>query len=158
VIDALAAEVALRALMWGFIDDLETDVVGLTSARRWTDQGSLELICGDERVLAVGAAEVAKALDDESEHPPAVMRVLFSGVIDPMGDRAYCRWRDLWTACRRGEAVWLAHNYEIAAARQGGEWKFDTMVRRRVLDCPYETGWASMPPIGVDGIEAGAER
>jgi hypothetical protein len=156
-IDMLGAEVDVRALVWGFIDDLESRVGGATSAERWVGQGSLELASGTGSVLALGATEVAKALDDETEHPDAVMRVLFSVDVDVdrTDDRARCRWRDLWTAYRGGEGVWLAHNYEVGAVRLGGAWKFDTMVRRRVLDCPYATGWAvgrgapAAPMVGV---------
>jgi SnoaL-like domain len=156
-IESLGAEVALRALMWGFIDDLETEAGGVATAHRWTERGTLELVGLDgASMLAVGATEVAKALDDEGEHPRAVMRVLFSGAVDVDGDRAGCRWRDLWTAFRDTEAVWLAHNYEIKAVRDHDTWRFDSMVRTRVLDCPYESGW--LPFSGPRPGPVGAER
>jgi hypothetical protein len=141
-LDGLGAERDLRSLMWSFIDDQEEGRDPEAIARHFSVDGSLERVGpGLLRSADVGRDAIAGSFQEERRRESAVTRILCSESIAVEGPRASCRWRDLWTATRKGEARWVSHRYAIDAVVEDGTWRISRMVRDRVLDCSHNDGW-----------------
>jgi hypothetical protein len=141
-LEALGAERDLRALMWSFIDDQEEGKQPYEIAAHFAGDGSFEQVGTDlSRISDVGRDAITRAFEEERHRETAVMRILCSESIAVDGHVASCRWRDLWTAVRDGEAHWVSHRYEVGATVEDGAWRIRRMIRSRVLDCPYDEGW-----------------
>ena len=151
-LEDLSSEVELRTLMGEFIDDLEEARGARAVASRWTSDGLLALTGMRRAETAAGTDQITALIDREHGDVQAVMRVLFSESISAIGGRGRCCWRDLWTGVRDGTAVWMSHRYVVDAVRVAGDWRFERMEQRRVLDCPYAEGW----PTTVDRTKEGS--
>jgi hypothetical protein len=141
-LEALGAERDLRSLMWSFIDDQEEGRDPEAIAAHFSVDGSLERVGpGVLPSRDVGRNAIAGSFRAERRRESAVTRILCSESIAVEGPRASCRWRDLWTAVREGEARWVSHRYAIDAVVEDGVWRISRMVRCRTLDCSYDEGW-----------------
>ncbi|MCU1453684.1 MAG: SnoaL-like domain [Acidimicrobiales bacterium] len=140
-LDALGAEVEIRSLMGEHIDGTEHAAPAAELVERWTPDGSYRVEDAAARDAAIGRHEIAALLDDQAAAEPSWIRTLTNEWILVAGARATARWRDLATVEVDGTARWRAHQYLVELVREDGRWRFDRVVRRRLLDAAYGTPW-----------------
>ena len=75
--------------------------------------------------------------------------LVFSPVIDVVGDRATGKWRLLQlvhsVSGGNEEAFWACGNYDEVYRRTSDGWKFAHVKAGVYFCCPYEDGWAKTP-------------
>jgi hypothetical protein len=139
----LRAETDLRNHLWSFTAHQENGSAGELIAAHWVEEGSLTLRQGTSSTIVDGRPRISLAFANEHLDLSVVMQMLFSIAIEVEWQRATCRWRDLWVATRGETAMWISHRYEANAVRHGEQWRFQNMVRDRVLECRYSEGWST---------------
>ncbi|MCU1497177.1 MAG: hypothetical protein JWM47_1130 [Acidimicrobiales bacterium] len=152
-IQALAAEPEIRRLLAGHLRDLDGGVPGAILSERWSADGSYRAVDSgrDQAVEVAGRAAVAGVLDDEAGRLGARGRFLADQAILVDDDGARVWATDLWAGTvAGGEARWLAHRYAAKAVHEEGAWRLTRVERRRVLDCPHDSGWTA--PEGRFGV------
>ena len=143
---SLRSETAVRRHVAEFFLGLDRgdDVDVLT--RAWTPDGRYEVVTtrdSDAALIATGQGAVARALEADRAQTSAWIRCLTNECAYVDGDRAWCRWRDLWTAVRPvNEAWWIAHVYQAELCRVDGQWLFAVVRREPLLSCSYHDGWS----------------